>query len=685
MHQFRKTRQWGLMALVLAVPLVALTIPLQAAKPKQDERSNAAAVQQRARAKKRVAAVAANKADAAKSRVKTAETKQPGGQKADPKASPVATSPAVAHASVESRPSSQLIARRVDASILASLQSSGQTVAPPCSDEDFLRRVSFDLAGASPTPQEITLFGLDSDVDKRLKVIDRLLGSEEYAVNWTRYWRDVIYSRATEPRSRLGQAAFESWIKDQLQTNQSWDKIATAIITATGNAAESGETALIFAQGGEPDEIAAETSRIFLGIQIQCANCHDHPTDRWKREQFHELAAYFPRIRLNRMMATQPPTITIMSVEAGQRDPLEGYREIMANPESFLRLADRNGNGKIEKDEARRGQAGGRIAQLIERGDANKDGALDLKEIKNLPAPPERTGQGSLEYHMADLENPTAQGKQIEPAFFVDNSHPGTGLGDLDRRQALAKSLTSPSNPWFAKAIVNRVWAELCGEGFFMPVDDLGPDREPVQAEALEALATGFIENAYDLKWLFRTVASTQAYQRKIRAKDPLKPAPFASATPTRLRADQLFTSLMRVMGIEENSLPDQGRPGPGARYRGDNSVRGQFHTLFGIDPSTPPEDQGGTIPQALFLMNAREVNSQIRATGGTRLAEMLRKYPSDKDAVIELYMLVHAREPSARELATCQKYIAEVKNRDEAFEDLLWSLMNSSEFLTKR
>ena len=118
--------------------------------------------------------------------------------------------------------------------------------------------------------------------------IERLLDSKAYAENWSRYWRDVIMMRATNQRIRLMQGSFERWMAEQLQDNVAWDKITTAMITAQGDVRENGDTALIFAHEAQATEVAAEVSRIFLGIQIQCANCHDHPTDKWKREQFHE-------------------------------------------------------------------------------------------------------------------------------------------------------------------------------------------------------------------------------------------------------------------------------------------------------------------------------------------------------------------------------------------------------------
>jgi hypothetical protein len=579
------------------------------------------------------------------------------------------------------------VAARVDELILAELKKTSADVAPRCSDEDFLRRVSFDIAGVSPSPQEVTLFGLDPDSHKRISAIDRLLASSDYAENWARYWRDVVFSRATEMRAFRARSPFETWLKSQFAENKPWNEIATALLTATGDVYEKGETAFIFAQQADPTEVAAETSRVFLGIQLQCANCHDHPNDSWKREQFHSLAAFFPRMRLQPKPQSMGRDFELvsMNVPAGGRGQGPGgFQQFRNNPEFLIRRFDTNRDGKISRDEAKDAPNGGQFLMgLFDLGDANKDGFLTAEEIKRLPPPPMRRGSGSAEYRMPDLQHPQAEGKKLDPVFFLGNLKAGAGLSDLDRRQSLARYITSTDNPWFAKAFVNRIWAQLVGEGFYMPIDDIGPERSAKYPEALDALSAGFTASGYDVAWLFRTIASTETYQRQARARDPKAPAPaFTSANPIRLRADQLYDALARVLGFKDESLPQEGAMmGMGGRF----SRRGQFETLFGFDPSTSPDELTATIPQALFMMNSAFMNSLIRAGGQTRLRQILDKYKNDDDALSELYLVVHAREPSAKEAQVCRDYIREVNNRNEAFEDILWSLLNSTEFQSKR
>ncbi len=570
------------------------------------------------------------------------------------------------------------VAAEVDRLILTDLQHAGVKPAARAKDEDFLRRVCLDLAGRLPTPRETVLFGLDPDSQKRAAKIEELLASDQYAENWTHYWRDVIFTDATNTQARLMQEVFERWMAEGLKQNRRWNEITADLLTATGDIQKNGATALILVRGGEPAEIAAEASRIFLGIQIQCANCHDHPSDIWKREQFHQFAAYFPRVSLRQTISEGRATLLVSSVDSGGSGFSEQMRQ---NPERFISSLDRNRDGKLSQAEARQQPQFGRFFEgLLRLGDSDKDGTLSVEELKKMP-PPQQQGRGSLEYFMPDLNDPASQGKPLQPAFFVDGSAPKAGLDDLARRRALVASLTSPENPWFAQAFVNRMWNELLGEGFYMPVDDLGPRRQPRFPAAAEALSNGFTASGYDIKWLLRTIANTETYQRQVRASEPgTELLPFASALPTRIRADQLYTALTQVLEVR-----DLGSGLGAAGAAGSRSPRGSFHLLFAVDPSVPQEDITGNVPQALFLMNSPELRTQTLGSGNTRLARLLREYPEDRDAVDELYLAVLCRLPSAKEQRLCLNYIGEVSSRTEAFEDLFRGLLNSTEFLSHR
>ncbi|VAX41205.1 FIG00926764: hypothetical protein [hydrothermal vent metagenome] len=585
--------------------------------------------------------------------------------------------PEVTMAAKYSATSSSKVTAQVDRTIEKELRKSKTPLSSITSDEDFLRRVTFDLIGTTPSANEVTLFGLNPDSKKRAKLIERLLADEAYAKNWAGYWREVIFSRATDPRSRIAQNTFNEWMATQLHENKKWNEIVTAMVTATGNVQENGETAIIFAHQAQAPEIAAEMSRIFMGVQVQCANCHDHPTDRWTRKDFHQLAAYFPRMRIARApkKTGQRRSFAVTSVNTTRK-----RRNF--TPKQILRRFDKNNDKKVSLKEVK----GTRFARLFNRilrnSDKNKDKKLSLKELKSMPKPNNNRPRGSAEYYMPNLKEPSSKGTQMEPVFFINKTETQSGLKDLDRRGEFAELLTSRNNPWFAKAFVNRVWHEMLGEGFYMPVDDIGPERHAKFPKALELLATGFITNNYDIKWLYRTIANTQTYQRSLRARDAGDLSlPFAAATPTRLRSDQLFNALTKVLGADEVQATGRGR----GRSSYQRSAKGRFAALFGFDPSTPQEDILGNVPQALFMMNSDFINSMITTQRDTRLARILKRYKNDDDAANELYLMVLAREPSQKEKQIFKTYRKKITNREEAYEDLMWSLLNSSEFISKR
>ena len=314
-------------------------------------------------------------------------------------------------------------------------------------------------------------------------------------------------------------------------------------------------------------------------------------------------------------------------------------------------------------------------------GDTNKDGALTLEEFKKLPAPPQQqAGRGSAEYFMPDLADPSSKGTEVRPTFFVGTRVAAEGLSDEDRRLLLAQYIVDPENPWFAKAYVNRIWGELTGDSFYMPIDDLGPGRSARNESALKLLAEQFVAHDYDIKWLFAAITQTRAYQRAVSETSELS---FASATPSRLRSDALYDSFLNAVGSSNQTSRFTGRRPGGARGV-QGGARGQFAQLFGYDPSTPQADLTGTIPQSLFFMNSPTVEGAIQSDRGM-LRTILSRFESDDDVIRELYLTVLTRTPKPSELELGKSYINEVGDRNEAFEDLYWALLNTSEFLTKR
>src|SRR5262245_10480701 len=488
---------------------------------------------------------------------------------------------------------------------------------PRTTDEQFIRRVMLDLIGRLPLPADVTEFAADKDPNKRAKLIDQLLASEEYAKHWSRYWRDVFTAKVTDVRGRALAVHFDAWLNEEFRANRPWDAIARSMLTATGQLplrfgpmasepdVKNGAAYFLLSHQGNDaiNDRTAETARIFLGIQIQCAQCHDHPFDGWKREQFHELASYFARLRDR---------------------PVFEERRIVG------------------------------------------------QELVSRP----------FGEHQMPGKDRTDRGTPMSPKS-LDGSSVSMRKNDVERRTALADVIAGKDNYWFAAAFVNRMWGEMMGQAFRQPIDDMGPGKDVVMPEVLARLSASFRGNNYDIKALLRDVCNSETYQRQIRPGESSQHMQFAGAFPTRLRAEALWQSLVTVLGAFGPAFPGGGMGGP--MFAGRGGLEFSFKEEFRFDPSLPADEVESSIPQALMLMNNPQINQKIRAQGTNLLARILSAYPKDEDALRMVYLRTLSRKPTDREQDKAIAYIQKVGKRAEAFEDVLWALINSTEFQTKR
>jgi hypothetical protein len=625
-------------AVAAALSVVLFAANLDAADKRPAKKSSAKAVAKavaKARARQATQAKAAiqqlrqqeARADSAKSKSSVAQaTAFPPGFKRPTKATQVAAAtPSKPELKKRSQPplpavaaaQSKTAAAEVDLKLVAEIPAiNSPSAAPRANDEVFLRRISLDISGRLPTPGEITAFALDPSSDKRARAVERLLAEDAYGQNWGRYWRDVILYRRSEDRALVVSQSVEEYLSAELNKNTPWDAIARAFVTATGDVRENGATAIFMAQMGETSDVTAEISRIFTGIQIQCAQCHDHPTDRWQRTQFHELAAFFPRVSVRPKRMAMPATFEVASADNAPR-------------------------------------------------------------VRRPNAP----GRGSQEHYMPDLDNPAAQGTLMQPVFFATGQELSAGLTDSQRRQSIAGWLTSNDNPWFAKAFVNRMWSELVGEGFYEPVDDIGPDREVTAPKTLDYLAAQFVANKHDIKWLISTITATAAYQRESRSRRGPEDTPMLANVSQRMRGDQLYTAITSVLGT-----PPALAGARGGRFGNNRDPRAPFNTVFGFDPSLRRDEVAGSIPQALAVMNSPQLATGISSTRrGTVLGKLLADEQDDEAVAVDLYLRTLSREPTDDELKTCLSHVSSSGSRSEGFEDILWALLNSAEFMHRR
>jgi len=506
----------------------------------------------------------------------------------------------------QARPQEKTVAHQIDVALFPSHDSSA-AIPPLIDDEAFLRRVSLDLTGKLPGPADLEAFVKDHDPTKRAKLIDRLLASEAYAVNWGRYWRDTLTYHTPASGNYLRWQLFDQWFVAQFRKNRPWNEVVTALVTATGINDECAPVNFLTALYGNPVEIAATTSRVFLGVQLQCAQCHDARTESWKREQFHELVAFFGRAKI-----------------------------------------------------------------------------VQHKDVTGRGTPYAIEGREDGQYSMTDKKDPTRL-IAMTPRFLTGESVSAAAT-DSERRAALARLLTSSTNPWFARAYVNRIWTALMGWGFYASVNDLGSGPPPLFPEVLDHLAKDWTTSGYDPRWLFRTLANSETYQRQLLPRAAGESTEHLAICPCRLRPEQIFEAMVKALGFSE---ADKSIPAPAqnsapavARHSG---LRHMIYQAFKVDPSLPAEEVQGTIPQALLMMNSVLVNTYVSATGKSLLADALKQGRTDEQILLLLYERTLARKPKPDEVAICTDYIAKVGNRQEALEDIYWSLVNSTEFLTKR
>lgn len=468
-------------------------------------------------------------------------------------------------------------------------------------DETFLRRVTIDVIGRIPTEQERADFLADTNPAKRALLIDKLLDSPEFGANWADYWSDVFSYRIPQPElTFLSYEVFQDWMADQLNEGTGWDEISYRILTATGKVGDNPPAFFVGYHQASTSRLAGETTRIFLGTQIQCAECHDHPFVDIPQERFHQMAAFFVRTSA-KLPWNDSSEIIVSSKNAGEHKMPESKQMMM-------------------------------------------------------------------------------------PAVF-SGSEMEKGASDIDRRVSLANWVVSPDNALFTKAYVNRVWERLMDQPFCDPIDEITEEAGyPTLPTLHDTVAAHFAANDYDAKPLFRLILNTKAYQRELDAKDEVV-GQLTSAELRKMRGDVVFKNLETAIELP-NVKGEAMKPTAEMRFPPPpKSTQDIVNEVFGYDPSLGKDFRPQTMQQAMFLMNNRQLQAQVKAGDDyeTKLAKMLKETLDDRQAIQRLYVNVLGRAPQEQELEVAYEYVQEIESRHEAFEDLLWALLNTAEFTTRK
>lgn len=480
----------------------------------------------------------------------------------------------------------------IDALAWDKLERLGIEPSPLSDDATFLRRVSLDTIGTLPTGDEVRQFLSDNAPDKRSRLVDRLLERDEYVDYWTMNWLNIL--RADQLTiSPQGAVAMQRWLRSGFAQNRPFDEFATDLLTVQGNTSAEGPGSF-YKILNKPDEAARSISQLLLGVRIECAQCHHHPSERWSQSDYVGLAGFFTGLTLKKL--------------------------------------------------------------------PNEEQAVVSFGGSDLPHP--RSG-----------ETVTARALGAAPADFSKVS---------DRRRVLAEWLTADHNPFFAKAIANRLWAHYFGRGLIEPIDDIRDTNPATNPALMDALAGHMRDVRYDLKAFTRTLLNSRLYQLS------------SSSLPSNIDDQQNFSHFIQKSQPAEvlldaisqsTGVPEEfnGWPkGHRAIQIWDNHMPSYFFRIFGrpvratvceCERSNEP-----SIAQALHLLNAPEIFEKISHRDG-RVRRLAASEMSPTELIDELYLSTLSRLPTSTEKELMLSAFSDADRRAAA-EDVLWALLNSKEFV---
>lgn len=476
----------------------------------------------------------------------------------------------------------QAVAKQIDIRIQERLEREGIAAAEAADDESFLRRAFLDLAGVPPVPSAIEEYLSNDAADKRAKLLSKLVDAPSFANRLADEWTQVLVpDTMSDPTFDTQRESLRRWLAQKFSTNTRYDRIVSDLLIASGDPAEQ-PTAFYTVLEVKPEKLAEKTCRVFLGVALDCAQCHDHPFDKWKQPDFWGVAAYFAQVSADGMTPGQMNT---------------------------MRIAD----------------------QTV--------GEVRLPETETIVAP-----------------KPLLSGLE-------------TSLAIGSRRQQLAIWVTSKQNEWFAKATVNRTWAMLMGRGIVEPVDDMSSKNIPSHPELLQELADSLRSSGYDLKELILGIVLSDTYARSSKHPKSKGIELYASMIPKPLTSHQLSASLRQMSRQNRNAMgPDQWD----ALGRELGPIRAESSEFV-----------GGAL-QSLVLQNSKMVETLWDENSSKLLKALHAPHLNHQERIEWMYLSTLCRKPTPREAEFLMKIEASNEEGVPNWEsDLLWALINSTEFAT--
>lgn len=498
----------------------------------------------------------------------------------------------------------------IDRELKAAWQREKVTPARPAADAEFLRRVSLDLTGVVPTVEETTAFLDSKEPDKRAKLVERLLADPRYARHQADIWDMVLFGRNPPGFETQRRPGFQAWLRANFESNTPYDEWARAILKADGTS-DAGAAMYLAQWRSAPEDAIEAVTQTFLGVQLQCARCHDHPFESWKQIEFYGMAAFLARLE-------------VVTVAQKGNQPVFAIGEKNAGDVRFT------GSVKDAKP-----------------GD------------KGQPVKPRFLLGG-------ELEEP-ALPKDFKEERFAANKVPPKPK--FSRKDALADWVTKPDNPFFARAVANRVWAQFLGRGIVHPVDSMSESNKPSHPALLDAITKELVAHKFDLKWLIREIVSSDAYQLSGRGTGEPMPEWFQHARSRPLSAEELVEAWQVATGY---LAAETSKKAEADRFRPLGS--GYMIQFFG-NPTTGTGDFQGGLREHLYLNNG-PLGQMIGIKGG--LAEFVAdaKKPV-AERVEKLFLSTLNRRPDESEA----RKFAEFLSGGGSAADAVWVLITCSEF----
>jgi hypothetical protein len=498
----------------------------------------------------------------------------------------------------------------IDELVFANLKRVGIPPSSVCDDSTFLRRVSLDIAGRLPTEEEALAFIQNQEPGKRDAAIEGLLRSAGYADFFAGKWALLLHNKRDLASDTVSNFAFHSWIRDSLLANTPYDVIVGNLLAATGEIATNPAVAWL-KRVKDPKQQLEDVAQLFLGVRMQCAQCHHHPFERWGQQDYYSLAAFFSQI--GRKLSSTPEEETIFH----------------------------------------------------KRGIAQAENKKTRQQVR--PA-----GLGSGPFEIAPEEDP---------------------------RLRLAEWMREKTNPFFAKALVNRYWKHFFRRGLVDPEDDIRDTNPPSNPELLDALASKFVQSGYDLKELIRTITQSTTYQLSSvpNEHNGIDQQNFSRYYPRRLPAEVLLDAIDGLTGAPTN-FPDL-PPGTRAISLPDNSYNRTtallkvFGRPEGLSVCECERVDSASLAQSLHLLNSADIKGKLSGASG-RAEKLVKAGGTDAEKILSLYFTAFARAPSVEEVREAEEYLKRpltdargepldpLKAKRSSLEDLIWALMNAKEFL---